>query len=258
MQQAYTHKLSYTDQLPSHVLSGTVHLLNPRLPVLLDSLRIPPLIPLMVEQRPSIINVLASRTDPVGTSQRPNRPADIVLKREILDAAHQGVVQKRRILRPAELRHDDRHSAHSIGAVVDDIAGCGLVDAEGVEAVAVQLRFDDGAVVRVLVLRHGIHVQFVEDLVGPGVRIKIENFRFQAVAVADGVALVARRDVQVQTRGYGGEVLVELHTGPGDKDIWIHFVDGVCGGGVVADEVGPVVAEGGVVEGAAEFVAQGH
>jgi hypothetical protein len=35
-------------------------------------------------------------------------------------------------------------------------------------------------------------------------------------------------------------------------------VDRVGGGGVVADEVGPVVAKGGVVEGAAELVAKGH
>ena len=101
-------------------------------------------------------------------------------------------------------------------------------------------------------------MQFVEDLVSPRVLSKIKHLRFQAVAVADGVALVARRDVQVQARGHGGEVLVELHSGPGDEDVRVHFVDGVCGGCVVADEVGPVVAESGVVEGATELVAQGH
>jgi hypothetical protein len=250
--------MSYTDQLPAQLLLRAMHLLNPRLPVLLDSLRIPPVVKLMVEQRPSIVNILTSRTDPVRTSQRPNRPADIMLQSEVLDAVHQSVVQESHILRPAELGHDDRHLAHGVGAVVDDVAGCGLFDAEGVEAVAVQLRFDDGTVVCVLVFGHGVHVQFVEDFVGPGVRVEVEDFWFQAVAVADGVTLVARRDVQVQARGYGGEVLVELHSGPGDEDVWVYFVDGVGGRGVVADEVGPVVAEGGVVERAAELVAQGH
>jgi hypothetical protein len=145
-----------------------------------------------------------------------------------------------------------------IGAVVDDIAGIGLLDAEGVKAVAVQLGLDYIAVVRILILRHGVHVQFVEDLVSPGVRVKIEHLRFQAIAVADGVALVARCDVQVQAGRHGGEVLVKLHAGPGDEDVGVYFVDGVCGGGVVADEVGPVVTKGGVVEGAAELVAEGH
>lgn len=235
-----------------------MHLLDPRLPVLLDALGIPPVIPFIVQQRPSVINTLASGTNSVRARHRPNRPADIVLQSEILDAVHQCVIEQGRVLRPAELGHDNRHLAHGIGTVVDDVASFGLVDAEGIEAIAVQLSFDDVAVTRVLVLGHGVHVQFVEDLVRPRVLVKVEDDGVQAIAVADGIALVARCDVQVQARSHGGEVLVELHAGPGDEDVRVHFVDGVCSGGVVADEVGPVVAELSIIEGAAEFVAEGH
>lgn len=86
-------------------------------------------------------------------------------------------------------------------AVSRYVTRCGRIDAEGVEAVAVELRLDDRAVVGVEVLGHAVEVEFVDDFVGPGVSLEVENDGFTTVTVANGVAFVAGRCVEVETGG---------------------------------------------------------
>ena len=81
----------------------------------------------------------------------------------------QRVVQQRRVLRRAKLGENHRRLAHRLGAVLGDVACRGGRHAEGVEAGLVELGFDDGAVARVEVLRHAVEVEFVDDVVAPGV-----------------------------------------------------------------------------------------
>jgi hypothetical protein len=161
-------------------------------------------------------------------------------------------------LSPSELSHDDWNLADGIRTVVNDVASFRLRHAESVEAVAVKLCFDDITVAGILILRHRVHVKLVEDLVGPRVLREIEDDRITTVSVTNSVALVARSDVEVESRSYSGQILVELHARPRNEDVGVDFVDRVSRCSVVADEVDPVVAKSGVVERTAELVVKGH
>lgn len=149
--------------------------LHPRLPPLLyPLLKLPP-IPIVIPQRPRIRDALPPTPDPIAPRQTPHHPTDLVLRRELPQAPLQHVAEQRLVLRGAEFGQDDGRLAHGRGAVLRDVARGGRGEAEGVEAGLVELGFDEGAGARVEVLRHGVEVEFVDYLLGPGVRGKVED-----------------------------------------------------------------------------------
>lgn len=158
-----------------------------------------------------------------------------------------------------KLGKDDRRQPHRLLAVqsnrlIRTRRGC--IYAERVEPVAVQVRLDDVAVARVLVLGHVVHVQLPDELVAPGVGVEVKHLRLPPAGVPDGGAAVAGRREQVPSRREGRQVLVVLHAGPGDEQVRVGGVDGVGAGRHVADQRLPVVVEVGAVPRLAELVAQ--
>jgi hypothetical protein len=187
-----------------------------------------------------------------------------VLNRVVPDAVLQRVVENGLVLRGAELGEDDGRLAHSGLACTPRCcrrrvgAGGRCIDSQSVEAVAVQRLADHGARPRVDVLAHLVQVQFPDELVGPGMRVDVEDEGCAACAVADRSALVAGRCPEIRARRQRRQVLAVLHAGPQDQDVGVRGVDGVGAGGHVADERRPGVLRVGCVVRVAQFVAERH
>lgn len=157
-----------------------------------------------------------------------------------------------------ELGEDDGREPLRGRAVVGDVARGGRVDAQRVEAVAVQPGLDNGAVARVQVIGHGVQVQLPDDLVGERVAVEVKVDGVTAEGVADGVALVARGRQDILARRQGREVFVELHARPGDEQVGVGVVDGGGGAAHVANHGVPVVVQVRHVPRGAQLVAQRH
>lgn len=148
--------------------------------------------------------------------------------------------------------------------------------AERVEAVAVQLRFDDWAGAGVEVLGHAVQVQLVEDFVGPWVRGEVEDDGIPPPAVGGDVAFVARLGEEVRAGcavvsfmlawsmtvvlGYGGflqsrEIFIKLQTTPRHQDVFVGLVDGVSRFRVVANHCCPGIVQIGNVPRLPQLVA---
>lgn len=176
----------------------------------------------------------------------------------LLHAVLQSVIVQGRVLGVSKLGKDDGCEALGGRAVVGDVAGGRGVNAQGVEAVAVEAGLDDRAVARVEIVGHGVQVQLPDNLVGKGVAVEVKVDGVAAEGIADGVALVARGREDVLLGGQGREVLVELHAGPGDEEIWVGVVDGGGGAAHVAHQGVPVIVQVRYVPRGAQLVAQRH
>lgn len=111
----------------------------------------------------------------------------------------------------------------SFSAVSSHIASWRRIDTQGVDPVAVELSLNDGAVARVEILGHAVEMQFVNNLVSPRMSGQVENDGFAAVAITNGVALVAWSYVEVETGGSKVDfVLVDIR---GDSRGCAHKAD---------------------------------
>jgi hypothetical protein len=168
------------------------------------------------------------------------------------------MVEQRLVLRAAKLANNNGCLANSWWAVVGCVACRRRTQAERVEAVAVEVCFDNGAGARVDVFGHAVEVEFPDEFVCPSVVGDVEDFRLPASGIANRGALVAWGSEVVFPSRQRGQVLPVLHAGPNNKDVGVCGVDGVGAGGHVADECLPVVVEVGFVPGLAKLVAQRH
>lgn len=120
-----------------------LHTLNPRRPKPIHSLRTSPTAPIRIRQTPSIDQPLNATPDPIAARQAPHHPADLMFLRKPSDAVQHRAIVQCIILRIAELGEDNGGQPLRRRTVPGNITRGGRVDAEGVEAVAVESRFDD-------------------------------------------------------------------------------------------------------------------